>query len=85
MLLNSLPDSWETLVVLVNNSAPNEKLTLDMVTDRLQNEESKRKNVEAVSSELDAFVSEKQERRGRSQSRNSHQQNNENPKGRFKS
>ena len=30
-LLSSLPDSWETLVVLVNNSAPNEKLTLDML------------------------------------------------------
>ena len=31
LLLSSLPDSWETLVVLVNISAPNGKLTLDMV------------------------------------------------------
>ena len=34
LLLNYLPDSWKTLVVSVNNSAPNRKLTLDMVTKR---------------------------------------------------
>ena len=34
LLLHYLPDSWETLVVSVNNSAPNGKLTLDMVTKR---------------------------------------------------
>ena len=66
LFLSSLPDSWETLVVLVNNSASNGKLTLDMVTDRLRNEESKSKGVEAVPFELDALVSEKQEKWGRS-------------------
>ena len=35
LLLNSLPDNWETLVVLVNNLVSNEKLTSDVVTDRL--------------------------------------------------
>ena len=69
----------------VNNSALNEKLTLDMVTYRLQNEESRRKSVEAVPSESDALVSENQEMWGKSQSRNSYQQNNDNPRGRFKS
>ena len=82
-LFSFLPNNRETLVVSVNNLAPNKKLTLDMVTNRLQNEESRRKNVEIVPSKLDALVSEKQEIRGRSQSRNFRQQNNDNPKGRF--
>ena len=43
LLLSSLPDSWEILVVSVNNSAPNKKLTLDIVTFRLRNEKSKKK------------------------------------------
>ena len=40
LLLSSLPDSWKTLVVSVNNSVPNGKSTLGMVTYRLRNEES---------------------------------------------
>ena len=56
-----------------------------MVTDRIRNKESRRKSVEAVPSESNTFVSEKQEMWGRSQTRNSHQQNNDNPKGRSKS
>ncbi|KAH9784249.1 retrovirus-related pol polyprotein from transposon RE1 [Citrus sinensis] len=68
LLLSSLPDNWETLVVSVNNSVSNGKLTLNMVTDRLQNEESRRKSVEAVPSKSDALISEKKERWGRSQS-----------------
>ena len=31
LLLSSLPDSWEVLVVTLTNSAPNGKLTLSMV------------------------------------------------------
>ena len=46
----------------VNISTPNEKITLDMVTDRLGNEESRRKSVKTVPSESDALVSDKQER-----------------------
>ncbi|KAL9419480.1 hypothetical protein AB3S75_037275 [Citrus x aurantiifolia] len=59
LLLSSLPDSWETLVVLMNNSVTNRKLTLDMVIDRLRNEESRQENVEVVSYESDALVSKK--------------------------
>ena len=72
-------------MVSVNNSAPNGKLTLDMVTDRLRNKESRRKNAKVVPSESATLVSENQERRGRSQSRNFHHQNNDNPGGRSKS
>ena len=72
-------------MVSVNNLALNGKLTSDMVTDRLRNEESRRKNAEVVPSESTALISENQERRGRSQSRNFHQQNNDNTRGRSKS
>ena len=50
LLLSSLPDSWEILMVSVNNSASNEKLTLDIVTNRIRNEESRRQSIEAVPS-----------------------------------
>ena len=50
----------------VNNSVPNRKLTLDMVTDRPRNEESRRKSVETVPSESNALVSEKYKRQGKS-------------------
>ena len=53
-------------MVSINNSALNEKLTLDMVTYRLRNEKFRRKSVEAVPSESDALVSEKHKRQGRS-------------------
>ena len=57
LLLSSLPNSWETLVVLVNNLSSNEQLTLDMVIYRLRNKESRRKSIEAVPSESDTLVS----------------------------
>ena len=82
LLLSSLPDSWETLVVSVNNSAPNGKLTVEMVKDRMQNEEARRKNAGMSSSETETLVTEKHERRGRSQSRSS---GNNNYRGRSKS
>ena len=40
LLLSPLPDSWETLVVTLSNSAPNGKVTMQMVTDALMNEEA---------------------------------------------
>ena len=52
LLFSSLLNSWETLVMSVNNSA--------------SNEESIRKSVEAVPSKSDELVSKKQERRGKS-------------------
>ena len=39
LLLSSLPDSWETLVVSLSNSTPNGKVTLGMVKDIVFNEE----------------------------------------------
>lgn len=38
LLLSSLPDSWETLVVSLSNSAPNGKLTMSMGKDALFSE-----------------------------------------------
>ena len=76
LLLSSLPDSWETLVVIVSNSTPNGILTMKSVKDNLLNEEARRKKQTESSSGV--LVHEKQERqekperRGRSQSRNSH-------------
>ncbi|GFZ21721.1 hypothetical protein Acr_29g0008830 [Actinidia rufa] len=43
LLLSSLPESWETLVVSLSNSAPNGKLTTSMVIDALFNEEARRR------------------------------------------
>lgn len=43
LVLSSLPDSWETLVVTFSNSAADGKLTLSLVKDNLFNEETRRK------------------------------------------
>ncbi|KAK8695954.1 hypothetical protein V6N13_001096 [Hibiscus sabdariffa] len=43
LLLSSLPESWDTLVVTLSNSAPYGKLTTDTVSDSLMNEEARRK------------------------------------------
>ena len=43
LLLSSLPESWDTLVVTLSNSAPEGKLTMDTVADSLLNEEARRK------------------------------------------
>ncbi|KAL5794502.1 hypothetical protein ACOSP7_003096 [Xanthoceras sorbifolium] len=59
LMLSSLPKSWDTLVVSVSNSAPDGKLTMDMVKDRMLNEESRRKD-EGHTPENEALVTEKQ-------------------------
>lgn len=41
LLLSSLPDNWDTLVVSLSNSAPQGVLTLDIVKDSMFNEESR--------------------------------------------
>lgn len=51
LLLSSLPESWETLVVSLSNSAPDGQLTLSQVKDSMFNEETRRKDLGASSSE----------------------------------
>ena len=43
LLLSSLPDSWETLVVSLSNSTPDGKLTIANVSSSLLDEETRRK------------------------------------------
>lgn len=43
LMLSSLPDSWETLVVSLSNSVPNGVMTIGMVKDNMFNEEVRRK------------------------------------------
>ena len=62
MLLSSLPESWETLVVTISNSAPDGVVTMGQVTSSLLNEETRRKS--AGPSHSEAFVL-----RGRSKTR----------------
>ena len=64
LLLSSLPDSWETLVVKVSNSTLNEILTIESVKDNLLNEEARRK--ENVESSSRVLIHEKQERQEKS-------------------
>ncbi|GFS36180.1 hypothetical protein Acr_00g0044480 [Actinidia rufa] len=45
LLLSSLPESCETLVVSLSNSAPNGKLTTSMVMDALFNKEARRREI----------------------------------------
>ena len=75
LLLSSLLDSWETLMVSLGNCAPNEKLTFDMVKDNLLNEEIKRNGSNKVisSSQNEALV---MELRGRNMYMNSRKFNN---------
>ena len=68
LLLSSLPDSWETLVVSLSNSAPNGKLTMDTVKDSLFNEEQRRRDTMVISAESQVFVAQS---RGKNKGRNS--------------
>jgi hypothetical protein len=43
LLLRSMPDNWNTLVVSVSNSAPDGKLTLEMVKNSMLNKEARKK------------------------------------------
>ena len=67
LLLGTLPDSWDTLVVALTNSAPLGVLSMSMVKESLFNEETRRKE-QGITSQSEALVT---ERRGRSQTRNS--------------
>ena len=63
LLLSSLPNNWETLVVTVSNSTPNGILTMESVKDSLLNEETRRQ--EKCGSPFGVLVHEKQERQGK--------------------
>ena len=62
LLLISLLDIWEVLVVTLTNSAPNGKLTLAMVKESMLNEEARRRERGLInaSSQSEALVSESQ-------------------------
>ena len=66
LLLSSLPDSWETLVVTLSNSSPDGVLQLAMVKDSLFNEETRRKDMCKDNAQTLVI-----ENRGRSKTRNS--------------
>jgi hypothetical protein len=55
LLVSSMPDSWNTLVVSVSNSAPDGKLTLEMVKNSMLNEEARKKE-KGDASLSDAYV-----------------------------
>ena len=61
LLLSSLPDNWETLVVSLSNSAPNGVTTVNMVKDSMFNEETRRKEL-SISFNTKTLVIEKWER-----------------------
>ena len=58
LLLSSLPDSWETLVVSLSNSAPNGVITINMVKNSMFNEEARRKEL-GISSNIETLVIER--------------------------
>ena len=83
LLLSSLLDSWETLVVSLSNSALNGVLQLAMVKNSLLNEETRRKDMGKDITQ--ALVT---KNRGRSKSRSSKgrgkSRNRSESKGKFK-
>ena len=67
LLLSSLPESWDTLVVTLSNSAPGGKRTMETVTDSLLNKEARRKE-RGISMQSEANIIEnrgRNEKRGR--------------------
>lgn len=71
LLFSSLPDSLETMVVSVSNSAPNGVLTMIIAKEAVMNEEFRRKE-QGIIYDFQALVTEKKERRGRSKSKGPH-------------
>ena len=82
LLLSSLPNSWETLVVSFSNSTSNGVITVNMIKDNMFNEEVKRKEL-GLSFNIEALVT---ERRRRSKSRKpSNDYNRDKSRGKLKS
>ena len=57
-LLSSFPESWETLMVSLSNSAPNGVVSMEQVSVSLLNEEMKRRDSMTSIGESQALVSE---------------------------
>ena len=57
LLLSSLPDNWETLVVSLSNSTSNGVITVNMVKNNIFNEEARRKEL-GISSNTKAIITE---------------------------
>ena len=55
LLLSSLPNTWETLVVSLSNSTPNGVITINMVKNIMFNEKARRKEL-GISSNTEALV-----------------------------
>jgi len=80
MVLSSLPEGWETLVVSLSNSAPDGVVSMEMVTSCLLNEELRRKDSGASTS--DALL---MESRGRPVKKDGKPRGNSRSKSRFSS
>ena len=83
LLLGSLPDSWETLVVTLGTATQQKDLTLDMLKSSLLHEEARRKEHES-NFDHKALVIENNSARGRNHARGPQNHEN-NSKGRSKS
>ena len=83
LLLGSLPDSWETLVVTLGTATQQKDLTLDMLKSNLLHEEARRKEHES-NFDHKALVIENNSSRGRNHARGPQNHRN-NSKGRSKS
>ncbi|KAK0573954.1 hypothetical protein LWI29_016088 [Acer saccharum] len=57
-LLSSLPDTWDAFAQTVSNSVPQGKLSTDIVTNSLFNEETRRKTYTVGTDIAQAFVAE---------------------------
>lgn len=51
LLLSSLPNSWETLVVFLSNCVLDEVVTMSQVTSCMLNDETRRKSMNSLHSE----------------------------------
>lgn len=79
-LLNTLPDSWETLRVSLTNSTPGGKVTMEYAKSGVLNEEVRRKS-QGSSSQADILVTED---RGRDRTRGSRNRGKSKSKSRSK-
>jgi hypothetical protein len=80
LLLHSLPESYETLVVSLSNSAPDGVLTMSHVTSSLMNEEVRKKIINFSTLQILS-----NEDRGRSHHRESHGRGNSKPRSKSRS